>query len=637
MMLNFLDRIGDWNPQLLREIKGRLKVFPVAIACVTSLIGQLILFLYQLREIPGEKYPVSGNYCLVGEAYKQQLNDIYPQINRLQQQLSFFSKAKNYDAEKIQLLTQQVDQLKTEERRINNILYNQFCPLDQIDMQLWWRDHWEYIFLSLTVIFIFTLLDAGTYLLINNLAQEEHRGTLNFLRLSPQSEASILTGKMLGVPILIYLAIAVAIPLHLVAGRSAKIAFSHILSFYAVLAASCIFFYSAALLFGFFSRFFSGFQPWLGSGAVLIFLIITMQMASSGPYLDNAAAWLRLLSPFDMTAYLFPNLFRRYNWELLEQIQFFYLPVGKSLVGLLGLNLLNYGLWTYWIWHGLQRRFRNPNAAMLSKGQSYFLVAYLQIILWGFTLQYVKNYYPAYHPSTSPVPAYYDLNYQVSQNFPLIAFFNLLLLFGLIAILSPHRQAIQDWARYRHQNISNSKRTWQNSLLQNLIWDEKSPALITMVINLVIVTTPLAIWILLAPALNTHPINNSNWLIEVGSFKAILGVALFITLMMIYATLAQRMLLMKTVKRSFWATGTVAAAIFLPPMLLGMLGVQASETPILWLFSSFPWTGLEYATTTTVFMALLGELSVLVLLNLQLIRQVKLAGESATKALLAGT
>jgi hypothetical protein len=114
-------------------------------------------------------------------------------------------------------------------------------------------------------------------------------------------------------------------------------------------------------------------------------------------------------------------------------------------------------------------------------------------------------------------------------------------------------------------------------------------------------------------------------------------VALFITLMMIYATLAQRMLLMKTVKRSFWATGTVAAAIFLPPMLLGMLGVQASETPILWLFSSFPWTGLEYATTTTVFMALLGELSVLVLLNLQLIRQVKLAGESATKALLAGT
>ncbi len=138
MMLNFLDRIGDWNPQLLREIKGRLKVFPVAIACVTSLIGQLILFLYQLREIPGEKYPMSGNYCRVGEAYKQQLNDIYPQINQLQQQLSFFSKAKNYNAQKIQLLTQQVDQLKTEERRINNILYNQFCSLDQIDMQLWW-------------------------------------------------------------------------------------------------------------------------------------------------------------------------------------------------------------------------------------------------------------------------------------------------------------------------------------------------------------------------------------------------------------------------------------------------------------------------------------------------------------------
>ncbi|MCX7594418.1 MAG: ABC transporter permease, partial [Fischerella sp.] len=284
---------------------------------------------------------------------------------------------------------------------------------------------------------------------------------------------------------------------------------------------------------------------------------------------------------------------------------------------------------------GLQRRFRNPNAAMLSKGQSYLLAAYLQIILWGFTLQYVKSYYPPYHPSTSPVPAYYDLNYQVSQNFPLIAFFNVLLLFGLIAVLSPHRQAIQDWARYWQQNISNSKQNRQNSLLQNLIWDEKSPALITILINLVIVTIPLAIWILLAPALNTHRTNNINWLIKVGSFKAILGLGLFITLMMIYATLAQRMLLMKTANRSLWAIATVAAAIFLPPMLLGMLGVNASKIPILWLFSSFPWIGIEYATTTTVFIALLGELSILVLFNLQLIRQVKLAGESATKALLA--
>ncbi|MFB2770959.1 ABC transporter permease [Pelatocladus sp. BLCC-F211] len=635
MLLNFMDKIGDWNPQLLREIKGRLKVFPVAIACIASLIGQLILFLYQLREIPSEKYQMSGTYCSLGEVYKQQVNDIYPQISKLQQQLSWLNKSNNYDASAVQSLTQQIDQLKDQEKSINNILYNQYCPLEQINMQQWWRDHWEYIFLSLTVIFIFTLLVAGTYLLINNLAQEENRGTLNFLRLSPQSETSILTGKMLGVPILIYLTIAIAIPFHLLAGRYANIAFSHILSFYVILSASCFFFYSTALLFGFISRLFSGFQPWLGSGAVLIFLFVTMQLASSGPYLDNAAAWLRLFSPFDMTAYLFPNLFRRYNWELLQQIQFFYLPVGKSLLGLLVLNLVNYGLWSYWIWYGLKRRFRNPNSAILSKGQSYLLVAYLQLILWGFTLQYVKNYHH-YYSNGNPAPAYYDLNHQVTQNFTLILFFNLLLLFGLITILSPHRQAIQDWARYRHQNISQRKGFWQNSLLQDLIWGEKSPAIVTIAINLVIVTIPLVAWILVALSLNANNNNSLDWLVnDVGRFKAILGVVLFICMVMIYATIAQIMLLMKTSKRTAWAIGTIATVMFLPPMFLGMLSLNPDKHSTLWLLSSFPWAGLEYTTSTTVFIALLSELSILGLLNLQLKRQIKIAGESATKALLA--
>ena len=54
-MLALIDKIGDWNPQLLRELKGRLKPFPVLIALVTSLATQLIVFLYQLREFPGDK------------------------------------------------------------------------------------------------------------------------------------------------------------------------------------------------------------------------------------------------------------------------------------------------------------------------------------------------------------------------------------------------------------------------------------------------------------------------------------------------------------------------------------------------------------------------------------------------------
>ncbi len=285
MILNLVDRLGDWNPQLLRELKGRFKVFPVVIAVATSLIGQLILLLYHFRDLPGDKYPIYEKYC---KLQRSQQNDVYSGLN------------------------------------------NQLCPIDQIDLPLWWQDHWAYIFLTLSVIFVFTLLVAGTYLLINNITQEERRGTLNFLRLTPQSETSILTGKLLGVPILIYLAVLVAVPLHLWAGNSANIAFSYILSFYAVLAASCIFFYSAALLFGLISRWLSGFQPWLGSGAVLVLLTITLQLALISSNLNNTADWFRLLSPFEITVYLVPNLV--YKHGVSQNLQFFYLPVRANLI-----------------------------------------------------------------------------------------------------------------------------------------------------------------------------------------------------------------------------------------------------------------------------------------------------------------
>ena len=128
-MLNSIDKIGDWNPQLLRELKGRLKPFPVLIAIVTSLATQLILFLYQLREIPNldgkTDISILDKYCKLAQPVKKRYS-------------SWIS-----------------------------------CPPNQVNMQLWWQDHWGYIFLSLSVIFIFTLLVAGTYLIINDLSQEE--------------------------------------------------------------------------------------------------------------------------------------------------------------------------------------------------------------------------------------------------------------------------------------------------------------------------------------------------------------------------------------------------------------------------------------------------------------------------------
>ncbi|WP_026082288.1 ABC transporter permease subunit [Mastigocladopsis repens] len=619
MIINFIDRMGDWNPQLLRELKGRLKVFPAAIAVVTSLLVQLVVFLYQLRELPGEKHSLYGTYCKLGLNFEQARikleKELSIQYQQLQEQFRHYSSSSDFDQVKLEQIKSQIADVRERQNHIYPTLNNQFCPLDQIDMQMWWRDHWESIFLTLSVIFIFTLLVAGTYLLINNLATEERRGTLNFLRLSPQPETSILIGKMLGVPILIYLVILTALPLHFYAGYTANIAISYILSFWAVLAGCCILFYSVALLFGLSCRWFSGFQPWLGSGAVLLFLMITVGLASSSGY-NLVTAWLRMFSPFDMTNYLFPNLLHVYNGSPLNKLQFFNFQLGKSVVGLVSFHLLHYGLWTYWTWQALKRCFRNPNATILSKRQSYFLVTCLQIINLGFYVVYPMN--------TRLLG--YDIQYYFQWLYPL----NLFLLLGLMAILSPHRQTIQDWARYRHQNVSSSN-FGKKSLLKDLIWGEKSPAILAIAINLVITATPLVILILL-----WHETLDDGLVDSIDRIKALSGVALFMILIMIYATLAQLMLLMKTPKRSFWTFGTLAAAIFLPLMILQILGISAYKTHILWLFSSFLWMGVPEASMTTIFMTFVGELSIIALLTFQLTRQVKLVGESATKALLAG-
>ncbi|KAF3888342.1 MULTISPECIES: FlxA-like family protein [Nostocales] len=629
-MNDLISKLGDWNPQFFREIKGRLKGFNIAIAVGISLLGQIVLFLYQLRELPNDLYSQEGQYCFLRPEVLEKRRILGQQIENLYRQISKYSSNNPSGKSKIAELQLQIDRLQQQVTELSS----QYCPIDQLNMQMWWRDHWQYIFSTLTIVFIFTLLVAGTYLLIDNLAKEERRGTLNFIRLSPQPATSVLIGKMLGVPILVYLFIIAALPFHLFAGRGANIATSHIFSFWIVTTACCIFFYNAALLFGLYCRWFSGFQPWLGSGAVLLFLIITMQSIWASPYVRSSTIWFQLFSPLDITAYLFPNLFlHRYQWKLLENLQFFYLPVGNSLLGLVSVHLLNYGVWIYFLWQGIIRCFRNSNTSLLSKRHSYFLVAWIQVLLWGFTLQYGKNY-SQYCPGRDCV-SFHDVNYQITQNFGWILIFNVVLFFGLLATLSPHRQTVQDWARYRHQNISSDRSVKNNFWLADLIWGEKSPILVSAFIYLAIATAPVVVWILLVPILHIDQTASLNlWINQVNRLNAILGVAMFITIMMVCATSVQRALLMKTKKRFFWAVGIVFVLLFVPQFALSILRLQPSTYPTFWLLSTWPWPGLKYSSTPIVFIVWLGELAVLGLLIWQLVKQVKVLGESATKALL---
>ncbi|MEG3988717.1 hypothetical protein QUA13_16455 [Microcoleus sp. S28C3] len=555
MTLHLLDKIGNWNPQLFREIKGRLNTGNMAIASALSLSGQLLLLMYFSAQIPVP--PANGEYT----------NPIYHRFCTLDNANSYETK----------------------------------CVRDALgNFAINWPQWWLEIFIWLSILSVLALLVAGTYMLVSDLDKEERRGTLNFIRLSPQSAKTIFLGKILGVPILLYLAAILTVPLHLYAGLAAQIPVNEILCFYTAVAASCALFYSAAMLFGLTTSWLGGFQPWLASATVfVVFVMSVIQLTRT--------AWdlLTFLSPISILRYLLfgvvvnPN--HAFHWLVasLDNLQWFYSPVGTNIASGLALSLLVCGTGTYWMWQGWQRRFPNPSATVLSKRQSYLLVICCQTIILGFAL-----------PS-NPI---------AGSSLAALLLLNLLMFLALIAALTSDRQSLYDWARYRQQIVPSSQKLWRRYPLLDLIWSEKSPAVVAIAINLlssVIILTPFTLF-------------------QKIEAKEFWDVICSLNLILIYAAITQLFLLTKTRNPEIWAAGTVGSAILLPPLILSMLLLTPEKAPIFWLSSTFVsfWSSSFTASGSTILFSILSQWSVLVLLNLKLRSQLRLAGQSASKALL---
>lgn len=587
MLLTLIDRVGEMNPQLFRELKGRLKPRNLAIAAGISIVGQVLVYLFYRGTLPlppnqmvTPTPDVFNRYCIGSPPPGWNGYSSYPHTND------------NYC--------------------VKDLLGNWV-----INWQLWWLD----IFIAIAMIGIFVLLVAGTYLLIADLSKEENRGTLNFIRLSPQSAKNILIGKMLGVPALIYLVGILALPLHLMAGLSARIPLSLILAFYAVLAASCVFFYSAALFFALVSTGLGGFQAWLGSGTVSFFLFVMTGITMSNDVIPTHTAvdWLALFYPGTTLSYLvhatwlppkaigYLNLGLEYvgDWkgdrgDGLANLLWYGQPLWKSAWSGISLTLLHYGLWIYWFGRGLKRRFHNPLSTVLSKRDSYWICGSFIGVILGFTLQTTDAH-------------------RLSENFAVLQLFVVLFFLLLIACLSPHRQSLQDWARYRHQ-VSRERR----NILKDLIWGEKSPATLAIALNLGIVA------VFMVPSILLFPL---------GEYKlsTLIGLLLGMNMLSIYAVLAQWMLLMKTAKRSIWTAATVGAFIILPIVGFAIFEIEPTQTPVLWFFSFLPAVATQHTTATAALMAILGQWLAITLAGFQMTKQLKRAGASSTKALLAGS
>ncbi|MEL7038926.1 MAG: ABC transporter permease [Cyanobacteria bacterium J06592_8] len=586
MNLRQLSHINELNPQLFREIKGRLTRRNLALSIGLSLLGQLFVYFLSIGRETGLHFiRLSSEYCNDKALYLQYQQQ-YEQIsNQLYSPAAGSPPIINREALEVKL--SEISQLM-----------NSNCPSDAINVSLWWRDYWTEVFMVLSVFGFFALIVVGTYMLINDLATEQRRGTLNFIRLSPQTYKGIFVGKIFGVPSLLYLTILLMVPYHLWLGVSSGLPILEILGFYGIVIASCAFFYSFALLFGLMTGGLSGFQSWLGSGAVLSFLLI----ANNKPIYQDGADWLNLFSPSFLLRYLVNKTDSSYlsypfNHEGIQDLQWFELPLGISGTLILCFSLFHLGLWTFWLWKGLERRYQNPNSTLFSKRQSYWITGCFTVANLGFTLQ----------------------RFQLNGDYIGIGlFWNLLLFLILIAALSPQRQTLQDWARYRRERVNGKAH-----LLSDLIEGERSPAVVAIGLNLLIV--------IILFGLTTIWVASPDE--RLGIFAAVL---LNASLIWICASLAQLILLMKTPKRTFWAAGTVGVVLILPVTISAVFGLKTSQEAYAFLFSPLSFIAIEQTTSPVILLAIASQVMMTILFNLRLSKQLKKAGESTSKALLTG-
>jgi hypothetical protein len=178
---------GDWNAQLFRELKSRLNSKNLVIITICSMLAQGCFLKSALLNLPISNV-VDGHpsYCEF---------NLPPLPFNSDNVCRFTRSSARYTSGQI----------------------------DAINWSRWWSE----VFTGLSGLIAVFLVVAGVYLLAKDWRIEEKRGTLNFVQLSPQSAWDIFIGKILGVPILIYLAAGLALPLQFIAGFCSNFGLFH--------------------------------------------------------------------------------------------------------------------------------------------------------------------------------------------------------------------------------------------------------------------------------------------------------------------------------------------------------------------------------------------------------------------------
>ncbi|AFY38063.1 hypothetical protein Lepto7376_1729 [[Leptolyngbya] sp. PCC 7376] len=555
-MTKLLDQIGNWNPQLFRELKGRFRRRNLAIAVGTSLVAQIMMLLGYSGGLPDPLLRETYNRYCTG------YNDEYW-------------------------------------RSTYQCISTAAGDAWQVNWQLWNFD----LFVGLSMLGAVVLLVIGSHLISADLIKEEKRGTLGFVRLSPQALHRIIIGKILGVPSLIYLGIALALPLHLWVGLQAGITLPWIGMVDLVIIGACIASYSLATLISFVGQdFFGGFQSWLYSGSLGFYLMVTSIMGFDSNFpVNNSFDWLRLFYPGNIFYYIVdsnslePEVIHYFEPSGLFSTEFFHSTAWST--GFLGLVLMagHYFVLTSISWEGIQRRFYEPQATIISKRTGYIAAILTTFMLVGFV-------------------AVGNRDYRLLGNFEGLQVFYLLLFFTLTFCLTPKRQRVQDWFRDR-QTSRYAKQFWSD-----LLWGDRSPALLAIAVMLAFSTGIMAIVAIKDPLVT-----------ETGA--VLVGLTLQAGFLFICACIVQ-LIFLQTRKQGVLLVVSLSTLTIAPFLVYIIFNHRFPSVVALGLFSAFPINAAVDAVAHLALWAIAGQCIAMISGAWYIQRSIQNIGASELKTLL---
>ena len=546
VLTKIIDRVGDSNPQIFRELKERLTLRNLGITFGAALVIQVFVLLYfnSLLPVPDLTPPVPGR--AVREIYNRYC-DLSPNSYKSNSTLCHFNGASDFT----------------------------------INWQTWWSD----VFIGMSWILPLGLIFGSVYTLVADLVQEEKRGTLNFIRLSPQSARTIFIGKVLGVPILVYLAVIATLPLHILAGYTAGAGTVLLASWYVTIGCLWFLMSSTAVLYVLLG----------GIQAIVTVLVI---------------AWPVCLPIMAINAFASATINHDYWLGKPTELSWFGLPIFSS-------TMLFYAFGTgcclvasYGVWQALERRYLNPTATAISKPQSYLTNLCLQIWIAGFVVPLIPQTY-----------------YSKEATIAWWATIDFVALLVTIPMLLPGKQALLDWSRYRRERAAHQHRPfWQRELFKDLLASDNSPALLAIAIN---ISMAMVLWL---------PIAMTAFKTSSTGMRFLAGTCLAASLILIYAAIAHLGLFLKFKKRSLWIVGIVVTTMILP--IVGAFVLSPFHNPtgfaaILLLFSPFAPVGIMQLAGTSILATFAAQMAIVAGLTRQLQRKLQLSGQSPTKELLA--